>query len=180
MAHVKSTAHLVGAAAGSGGEGHESEGSAKRTESTQLSNTGSHNGAGDDVDEGSHTQSYYFGPLTMTVSRIHGMIDNDYFAEGMGCEPGEETILKPNLDKAMVFEEFFTTGLRLPPHPVLADILLKFQVQIHQLTPNTIVQLSKYIWAVISFGGVPSIDGFAKRYELHYQLRKIEVDRVEV
>jgi hypothetical protein len=55
-------AHLVGAAAGSGGEGHESEVSAKRTESTQLSDTGSHNGAGDDMDEGSHTQSYYFVP----------------------------------------------------------------------------------------------------------------------
>jgi hypothetical protein len=63
---------------------------------------------------------------------------------------------------------------------VLADILLKFQVQLHQLTPNAIIQLSKYIWAVTSFEGVPSADGFAKRYELHYQSRKMEVDRAEV
>jgi hypothetical protein len=45
----------------------------------------------------------------------------------------------------------------------LANILLKFQVQLHQLTPNAMVQLSKYIWAVMSFGGVPCADGFAKR-----------------
>jgi tRNA A37 threonylcarbamoyladenosine synthetase subunit TsaC/SUA5/YrdC len=57
----------------------------------------------------------------------------------MGHEPGQETILEPHLDEVVVFEEFFTAGLRMPPHPVLADILLKFQIQIHQLTPNAIV-----------------------------------------
>jgi hypothetical protein len=40
--------------------------------------------------------------------------------------------------------------------------------------------LLKYIWAVISFEGVPSAEGFTKRYELHYQSRKMEVDGVEV
>jgi hypothetical protein len=79
-----------------------------------------------------------------------------------------------------VFEEFFTIGLRMPLHPVLSDILLKFQVQLHQLTPNAIVQLSKYIWAVASFGGVLSAECFAKRYELYYQLRKMDVNGAEV
>jgi hypothetical protein len=68
----------------------------------------------------------------------------------------------------------------MPPHPVLSDILLKFQVQIHQLTSNAIVQLSKYIWAMASIGDVPSAKGFANMYELHYQPRKIEFDGVEV
>jgi tRNA A37 threonylcarbamoyladenosine synthetase subunit TsaC/SUA5/YrdC len=64
------------------------------------------------------------------------MIDNGYLDEGMGREPREETVPEPCPDEAMVFKEFFTVGLRMPPHPVLADILLKFQIQIHQLTPN--------------------------------------------
>jgi hypothetical protein len=80
----------------------------------------------------------------------------------------------------VVFEEFFSAILRMPAHPVLADILLKFQLQIHQLTPNAIIQLSKYIWIVLSFRGVPSAEGFTKRYELHYQSRKIDVDGVEL
>jgi hypothetical protein len=54
----------------------------------------------------------------------------------MGREPREETIPECNAVEAMVFKEFFIAGLRMPPHPVLADILLKFQVQIHQLTRN--------------------------------------------
>jgi hypothetical protein len=34
--------------------------------------------------------------------------------------------------------------------------------------------LSKYFWAVLSFGGVPTSDGFVKCYEPHYQLKKVE------
>jgi hypothetical protein len=75
-----------------------------------------------------------------------------------------------------VFKEFFIAGSRMPPHPVLAGILLKFQLQLHQLTPNTIAHVSKYVWAVVSLGGIPSTDGFAKRYELHYQPKKIDFD----
>jgi hypothetical protein len=40
----------------------------------------------------------------------------------------EETVPEPNSDEVVVFEEFFTAGLRMPPHPLLAVILLKFQV----------------------------------------------------
>jgi hypothetical protein len=46
----------------------------------------------------------------------------------------------------------------MPPQQVLADILVKFQVQLHQLTPNVFAQLSKYFWVVMSFGGEPSSD----------------------
>jgi hypothetical protein len=69
------------------------------------------------------------------ISRIREMIDHGYFTEGIARVLGDETVL----------EEFFTTGLRMPPHLVLSDILLKSQVQLHQLTPNAIGQLSKYI-----------------------------------
>jgi hypothetical protein len=119
-------------------------------------------------------------PLTVTMSRIHEMVDSGNFADRMDCEPREETISEPNANEAMVSEESFTIGLRIPPYPMLSAILLKYQMQIHQLTPNAIIQLSKYIWAVMSFGGVTSLEGFVKRYELHYQPRKIDVDGVEV
>jgi hypothetical protein len=81
-------------------------------------------------------------------------------------------------NEAVVFEEFFTVRLRMPPWPALAEILLKFWVQLHQLTPNTIIQLSKYFWVVIIFGGTPTSDGFTKQYKLHYQPKKMDVDRV--
>jgi hypothetical protein len=87
---------------------------------------------------------------------------------------------EPDRNEVVIFEGFFTIGLRMPPHPVLADILLKYQVQLHQLTANAIAQLSNYVWAVASFGGVLSVNGFAKRYELHYHLKKMNVDGAKV
>jgi hypothetical protein len=44
------------------------------------------------------------------------------------------------------------------------------------LTPNGIAQLSKYFWAILSFGREPSSNGFAKCCELHYQPKKVVVD----
>jgi hypothetical protein len=46
-------------------------------------------------------------------------------------------------------------------------------VQIHQLTPNAVVALAKYVWAVTSYGDQPSVEVFAKNYCLHWQKRKI-------
>jgi hypothetical protein len=48
------------------------------------------------------------------------------------------------------------------------------------LTPNAIAQLSNYFKAVGSFGGIPSSDAFAKRYELHYQPKKVETPEGEM
>jgi hypothetical protein len=119
-------------------EGHDSAGSVEGTESMHASHAGSHSHVEGDSDEGSHTRSYYFGPLTVTVNCIREMINRGYFVEGSARAPVEETILEPDSDEAVVFEEFFPAGLRMPRHQVLTNILLKFQVHLHQLTPNAI------------------------------------------
>jgi hypothetical protein len=67
-------------------------------------------------------------------------------------------------------------GMTMPPHPVLLDILRKFRVQLHQLTPDVIVQISKFIWVVTSYRGRPTVDVFAHHYELHYQSKKIHLE----
>jgi hypothetical protein len=96
------------------------------------------------ADEGLHT--YCFWALTITVSCIHEMVALNNFGDGDACVLEEETILEPSDDKVMVFEEFSTTGLWMPPYLTLAKILLKFRAQLHQLTPNTIAKLLKYFW----------------------------------
>jgi hypothetical protein len=37
------------------------------------------------------------------------------------------------------------------------------------------VQLSKYFYPVNSFGAVSMADAFAKRYELHYQPKRVQI-----
>jgi hypothetical protein len=121
-----------------------------------------------------NSRTYYFRSSTITVGKSKEMVEKGHFAEGEAHLPGVETVLKPNNDEAVVYEDFFVAGLHMPPHPPLADILLHSQAQMHQLTPNAITQLSKYFCVVSSFLGVPSGSAFAKRYELHYQLKTME------
>jgi hypothetical protein len=79
----------------------------------------------------------------------------------------------------MVFEDFFTAGLCMPLLPVLVDILCKFRVQLHELTLNAIVQISKFIWVVTSCGGRPIADVFIHHYELHNQNKRIHLEGSE-
>jgi hypothetical protein len=90
--------------------------------------------------------SYDFGKSGITKAHI-ASLENlaHYFPKGYGRAPGAESVLDPHEDEAVVFEDFFATGLRMPPHPILLDILCKFWVQLHQLTPNAIIQISKFI-----------------------------------
>jgi hypothetical protein len=73
-----------------------------------LSNAGSCSKADDVGVESSYLWRFYFRPSTMTVSRIHGMVNGGYFADGMGCEPGQETVPEPNVDEAVLFEDAST------------------------------------------------------------------------
>jgi hypothetical protein len=149
---------------------------AEGTGSIRVSDVDSQSQSNAEGDSVGGSQKYNFGPSMVIVSRIQELVERGYFAEGGARASGEEMVSEPNDDEAVMFGEFFTAGLRMPLHPVLTVILLKLQMQLHQLTPNGIAQLSKYIWAVASLRGVPSIDSFTKRYELHYQPKKIEVD----
>jgi hypothetical protein len=84
-----------------------------------------------------------------------------YFGDDVGRVPGAEEVPKPE-GELVVFEVFFTAGLCLPAHRFVAEVLQRFEVQVHQLTLNAVVALAKYIWAMTSYGGQPSVEVFAK------------------
>jgi hypothetical protein len=84
---------------------------------------------------------------------------------------GEEITPKPEKDEVVVFKSFFKAGLRFPLNEMIADVLKKFGIYLHQLTPNAIVRLSIYIWALRSQGAEPLVEGFFRAHELHYQTK---------
>jgi hypothetical protein len=65
-----------------------------------------------------------------------------------------------------VFRDFFTCGLRLPCDPVLPAILDKFSVKIHQLSPYSFLEVSKFFWIMKTFRCNFSADVFARFFEL--------------
>jgi hypothetical protein len=113
-----------------------------------------------------------FGTSKISSVRVLDMQRLGYFGDGVGRVPGAEEIPEPE-GELVVFEAFFIASLRLPTHCFVAEVLRRFEVQVHQLTPNVVVGLAKYVWAVASYGGQPSVEVFTKNYFLHWQKRKI-------
>jgi hypothetical protein len=113
-----------------------------------------------------------FGVSQISSVRMQHMQQLGYFGSRVGRVPGAEEFPEPE-GELIIFEAFFTAGLRLPAHCFVAEALQRLEVQVHQLTPNAVVALAKYVWAVTLYGGQPSVEVFAKHYCLHWQKRKI-------
>jgi hypothetical protein len=89
-----------------------------------------------------------------------------FFPAGSGRAPLDEQIPTPEVDEIVVFHDFFTCGLRFPCNPLLSAILDKLSVKIHQLSPNSFLEVSKFLWIMKTFGCNFSADVFARFFEL--------------
>jgi hypothetical protein len=89
-----------------------------------------------------------FGKSTVSEADMTMMTKLGYFREtekGLVRFGGEETIPKLEDDEVVVFKSFFKAGLTFPLHGMIAEVLEKFGIYLHQLTPNAIIRLSVYI-----------------------------------
>jgi hypothetical protein len=94
-----------------------------------------------------------FGKSTVSKADLSKMVKSGYFSESQKKLlrfGGEETTPKPEKNEIVIFKSFLKAGLRFPLHGIIADVLKKFGIYFHQLTPNAIVRLSVYIWALRS------------------------------
>jgi hypothetical protein len=108
-----------------------------------------------------------FGESLVTTEDIAEMVEAGFFKEGREkISPAGQTFTDLEEGYVVVFHDFFTYGLRLPPYGFLCQVLETFRLQLHHLTPNIILTLSKFCWACGSYGVVPHIDTFYTYYEL--------------
>jgi hypothetical protein len=115
-----------------------------------------------------------FGKSTIKAEDLILMIKLGYIGENddiLVCFPGEEVIQEPKDDEVLVFKRFFRAELRFPLYEMIGEVLKRFEIYLHQLTPNAIVRLNVYIWALRSQGKSTNAEGFSRVHELHYQTK---------
>jgi hypothetical protein len=118
-----------------------------------------------------------FGKSTVSAADMPMMLKLGYIGEAVKKLihfSREETTPKPENDEVVVFRSFFKAGLRFPLHEMIGDVLEDFEIYLHQLTPNAIVRLSVFIWALRSQGVEPLAEAFYRVHELHYQTKARE------
>jgi hypothetical protein len=115
-----------------------------------------------------------FEKSTVTEDDMLMMMKLGYFGEAESKLiqfAGEEIVLEPKKDEAVVIKSFFRAGLRFPLNEMIGVVLKNFEIYLHQLTPNAIVRHSVYIWALRSQGMSPDAEVFCRVHELHYQTK---------
>jgi hypothetical protein len=106
------------------------------------------------------SRTWDFGPSLMMKDMIEDQRKLGVFGEAKAKPPQGETIPKPQAADAVVFKDFFLCGLRFLAARFLRHVLEAFEVQLHHLTCNGIVTLSKFSWAYLSYGAEPNVGTF--------------------
>jgi hypothetical protein len=86
-----------------------------------------------------------FGRSIITTKDLVVMKKLGYFGENddeLICFAREEVVPEPKEDEVVVLKSFFKTRLRFPVYDMIGDVLKRFEIYLHQLTPNAIVRLS--------------------------------------
>jgi hypothetical protein len=77
------------------------------------------------------------------------------------ADAGERTVPTPEDDEVVIFRSFLKAGLRFPISRFVVEVLKIYQVYLHPLTPEAIIRMGIFVWAVKSQGLEPSAKAFA-------------------
>jgi hypothetical protein len=120
--------------------------------------------------------SFVFGESKVTTNMIREYKTAGFFPAGTGRAPLDEQTPTSEDGEVVVFRDFFTCRLRFPYDPVLPAILDAFSVKIHQLSPTSFLEISKFIWIMKTFGCNLGAGAFARFFELVIMPDVIKVD----
>jgi hypothetical protein len=91
-----------------------------------------------------------FKQTDLTKDQADGLITNG----DQVIFPSTERIPKPPSGFRVMFLSFLLRGLSFPAHEFLRGLLLEYSVQLHQLTPNSILHIACFVTLCESFLGI--------------------------
>jgi hypothetical protein len=84
---------------------------------------------------------------------------------------GEDTGPHPEGDEVVVYRSFMKARLCFPLHKMLVKVLKTFEINLHQLTPEALIIVGVFIWAMRSQGLESDARCFCNIHELSYQTK---------
>jgi hypothetical protein len=79
---------------------------------------------------------------------------------------GDNNVPAPEENEVVIYRSFFKAGLRFPLSRFVVEVLKTYQIFLHQLTPEAILRMGVFVWAVRSQGIEPSVKCFCSMHEL--------------
>jgi hypothetical protein len=79
---------------------------------------------------------------------------------------GDSATPAPEEDEVVVYRSFMNAGLWFLLSRFLVEVLKIFEIFPHQITPEAIIRMGVFIWAMRSQGLEPSVKCFCNMHEL--------------
>jgi hypothetical protein len=83
----------------------------------------------------------------------------------------DRAVPAPEENEVVIFRSFFKAGLRFPLSRFVVEVLKIYQIYLHQITPEAVIRMGIFVWAVRSQGLEPSAKCFCSMHELSYETK---------
>jgi hypothetical protein len=84
---------------------------------------------------------------------------------------GDNNVPASEEDEVVIYRSFFKAGLRFPLSRFVVEVLKIYQIYLHQITPEAIIRMGIFVWAVRSQGLEPCAKCFCSMHELVYETK---------
>jgi hypothetical protein len=84
---------------------------------------------------------------------------------------GDNNTPVPEADEVVVYRSFMKAGLRFPLDKFLVEVLKTFEIYLHRITPEAIIRMGIFIWAMRNHGLEPNAKCFCNIYDLSYETK---------
>jgi hypothetical protein len=64
----------------------------------------------------------------------------------------DRVIPAPEENEVVIFQSFFKAGLRFPLSRFVVEVLKTYQIFLHHITPEAVIRMGIFVWAVRSQG----------------------------
>jgi hypothetical protein len=112
-----------------------------------------------------------FGKSTIKQSHLDHMRGRYFRDMSIVRADVDRAVPAPEENEVVIYRSFFKAGLRFPLSRFVVEVLKIYQIFLHQITPEAIVRMGIFVWAVRSQGLEPSARCFCSMHELSYETK---------
>jgi hypothetical protein len=112
-----------------------------------------------------------FGKSTIKQSHLDNMRGRYFRDMSIVRADVDRAVPAPEEDKVVIYQSFFKASLRFPLSRFVVEVLKIYQIFLHQITPEAIIRMGIFVWAVRSQGLEPSARCFCSMHELSYETK---------
>jgi hypothetical protein len=112
-----------------------------------------------------------FGKSTIKQSHLDNMRGRNFRDMSIVRADADRSVPVPEENEVVIYRSFFKAGLRFPLSRFVVEVLKTYQIFLHQITPEAIIRMGIFVWAVRSQGLEPSAICFCSMHELSYETK---------